>query len=254
MRQRHYVSRVGLLAAFMVVLSLGATVPVLSVETQAQITRPRLDSPIARIAYDTTVSSRTARPILRALNQVGPAIESDFGTSMTTVSLRIYGTHASFGRELRGLQRVEPEGSGDNMGNVVGGILPMGPGVRYLRHTLAHVYTEWVMDKLNRNVSDREPSPAWLYDGLAEYVANQVSRPMYCRLRGRTLISLRELSQPTSWWRIRATPLQGAEYCEAERAAAQIVRARGWGRLVRLLHRSRSWAEFAQVVGRPIQG
>jgi hypothetical protein len=178
------------------------------------------------------------------------AIDADFSEKWPPpLVIRLYASHHAFGRELHHLEGVWPEGAGDNTGNIVRGTLPLGPWTPRLAHSLAHIYTEWLMDRLTGNADDRQPSPAWLYDGIAEYEANRRSPPSVCALHGQYPLPLSDLQTRGQWWAIRAGPLEGFEYCEAEDAAARIIRRVRWTEVVRLLRSSGSWERFSTALG-----
>ncbi len=186
--------------------------------------------------------------VAEALEKVEPRVDRDFHVSPTRLTVRIYASHGDFGDELFRLEGVRPQSPVDNMGNVVHHLLPVGPNERNLAHSLAHVYTESVLDRLSHNSSDREPDPAWLYDGLAELEAGMVTHSLTCRLfSDRMLPAL--VSSPEEWWRVRGGPLAGVEYCQAEARAAEIVRHQGWRTVTRLLRRASSWQAFARSLG-----
>lgn len=186
--------------------------------------------------------------ILHALGSLSAPIDRVFKVSMPVLRVHVYPSHSAFAQSLHGQTGLWPEGLGDNLGNVVEANLLVGPSLLYLRHRLAHVYTEWVLDTLTNNWSGAEPRPAWLYDGLAEIEAQDVASMPGCRLHGRWILPLSGLASPRQWWRIRGSPLAGVEYCEAESAAGRIVRRLGWERLVGLLRQAHAWQDFARGV------
>jgi hypothetical protein len=203
-----------------------------------------------RIWMQPGVESGDAERIATDFARLRSAVDADFPAhAHPAITLRFYGTHAAFAAALHRLEGVWPERAGDNVGNIVGNTLPLGPDAGMLVHNLAHVYTEWVLDRLTGNAADRQPDPAWLYDGLAEYEADRRSSPVPCRLTGGYVVPLAQLDTPVDWWRVRGTIYQGLEYCEAEDAAAHIVRRIGWTRIERLLGLHPIWAWFASEVG-----
>jgi hypothetical protein len=199
-----------------------------------------------RIWRQAGVSAGDAEAIASEFARLRDVINADFPAhAWPAITLRLYATHAAFAAELHRLEGVWPEGRGDNTGNIVNNILPLGPHPGLLTHNLAHVYTEWVLDRLTGNTGDRQPSPAWLYDGIAEYEAGRRGAPVVCRLTYGYILPLAQIASPASWWRIRAGIEQGIEYCEAGDAAGRIIARLGWQRVEALLARHPTWAQFA---------
>lgn len=175
-----------------------------------------------------------------------PVIDADFGIRRAPrLVARLYATHRAFAAVLHRSQGVWPQGRQDDLGNVAGNTLPIGPHPPYLTHNLSHVYTEWLLDRLTHNRSDRQPSPAWLYDGIAEYEADRRGGALPCRIPGTFPLPLSSLASPQQWWRIRATAFGDLAYCEARIAAERLITRVGWDRVARLLRRDVSWPAFA---------
>jgi hypothetical protein len=168
---------------------------------------------------------------------------------MPRLTILVFATHRAFGRKLHQLEGVWPQGQWDDAGNVVHGVLPLGPGLTNVRHRLAHIYVEWIFDHLVHNVADIEPRPAWLYDGLAEVLAQRIAPVSGCVLRGKYPIPISALADPAAWWRVRGTGFASLEYCEAEQAADTIAGRLGWHRLFHDLVNSKSWLGFAHGIG-----
>ena len=193
------------------------------------------------------VNARQQIAIRDSVTEVIPRVDGLLHESFRPFMLRLYGAFPSFSAALQRADGLKPQGSWDTSGNIVRGVLVAMPGARQEVHRFAHIYTEWVLDRLTNNKADREPSPAWLYDGLAEVVADRVS-PVSCRLGGWRPIALGSLSSPAQWLSLRGSGAAGLEYCEAEIAARHVVRRLGWNGLVRNLHRAASWSDFAHAV------
>jgi hypothetical protein len=203
-------------------------------------------STMPRIVAEQGVPIAVVRRVQGDLMRIQPLVDADFPAHrQTRLTVRLYRSHASFARALKQLEGIEPEGSGDALGNVVHGILPLGPPNSFLEHNLVHVYTEWVLDQLTLNRSDRQPNPAWLYDGLAEWEADRRGAPLPCRLTGTYPLPLKAIAAPDQWWTTRAGINAGLEYCEARVAAGRLIRRAGWNTVRRLLSTHPSWHDFA---------
>jgi hypothetical protein len=203
-----------------------------------------------RVWSQPEVSAGEAEAIAREFGAVRREVDSDFPPHVQPmITLRFYASHIAFAAALYRLEGVWPERRGDNVGNIAGDVLPLGPHPGLLRHNLAHVYTEWVLDRLTGNDVDRQPAPAWLYDGIAEYEADRRAAAVPCRLNGGYVVPLGQISAPKDWWRVRGGIYQGLEYCEAEDAAARIVKRVDWARITAILSEHPSWERFAGDVG-----
>jgi hypothetical protein len=201
------------------------------------------------VRADRGVPATQIHGTLLTLRRLSTAIDRDFGVPTRHFSVRIYSSHDRFARELVATEHLRPQGSGDNTANVVRGILRLGPTSGGDTHRLAHVYTEWILDRLTRNSSDLQPRPAWLYDGLAEYEANRVSGVAVCRRTEQISLPLSRLVSPSSWWRIRGSPFGPLEYCEAEAQVEKVVSHVLWKTMLECLRASGSWLRFARSVG-----
>jgi len=216
---------------------------------EAAPSRAAVTVPGVRIWVQPGVPAGAAQATAARFGRLVSVIDADFPPhGHPVITLRFYATHAGFAAALHRLEGVWPQRQGDNVGNIVGTVLPLGPDSGLLTHNLAHVYTEWVLDRLTGNAVDRQPSPAWLYDGIAEYEADRRGAPVPCRLTGGYVVPMLQLVSPRDWWRVRGTIYQGLAYCEAEDAVSRIVRRIGWVRLRELLQGRATWNRFAAHV------
>lgn len=189
--------------------------------------------------------------ILTELGEIRQSVDADFGmTSRPLLVVKVFATHAGFARALYDLDGVRPEGTGDTVGNVVNATLPLGPPNSFLRHNLAHVYTEWILDRLTHNSADRQPNPAWLYDGIAEWEADRYSDPLPCSLHGAYPLALTAIASEPQWWHTRAGLFGGLEYCEAKLAAQHLIHRVGFSAVRALLHSSGSWTRFVHALAK----
>lgn len=205
--------------------------------------------PAIKVRHSGKPAAVQERRTLLLVRHVAVAVARVFHQAPRGLTLHFYVSQAGFSRALFRSEHLWPQNSGDDTGNIVYGVLPLGPQVGANSHRLAHVYTEWVIDGLTHNRTDRQPSPAWLYDGLAEYVANHVGGVALCRGTTSIPLALRSISAPSDWWRIRGGPFGPLEYCKAESQVQQIVSRLGWARVLELLTHSGSWRRFASSVG-----
>jgi hypothetical protein len=211
------------------------------------VSRDLASAAVLRIQADRGASGGEVALVRQTLVHVRPLIDLDFGVrDHPLLTVHIYASHQAFGRALHRLEGVWPQGDMDASGNVVHGVLPLGPPNAYLRHNLAHIYTEWVMDRLTHIVRDRQPSPAWLYDGIAEWEADRRSQSPPCHMLEPYLLPLDSLRSPQSWWRMRGGPLGGVAYCEAKTAAAALIDRVSWARTRQMMRASGSWTVFAR--------
>jgi hypothetical protein len=188
-------------------------------------------------AWETAAVAREFMPLVLQ-------VDRDFSVRPRPFVVRLYPTQARFAAALYKLEGVHPQGEWDTDGNVVHGVLPLGPDPLDSPHRMAHIYTEWVFDGLTHNQSDAEPDPAWLYDGLAEVEASRVAPVGPCTLRGHFVFPKSDLVTPAQWWKARGSGLAAWEYCEAHVWAQAVVNRVGWARTVYLLKHSRSWSRF----------
>lgn len=110
----------------------------------------------------------------------------DLEAAPPRLQIRLFASHRTFAVALRSRQGTNPQSSTDDTSAVERGTLLLGPlPAAYLRHNLAHVYTEWIIDRLTGNRTDALPSTPWLYDGLAEYEAYRYEPAgLRCTLNG----------------------------------------------------------------------
>ncbi|MGH2410607.1 MAG: hypothetical protein ACRDGS_09590 [Chloroflexota bacterium] len=185
--------------------------------------------------------------VSKLLPRLSKRIDSDFHVRPTgQLTVVLYSSHTAFARAMFRNERLWPQGRLDNVANVTRSVLPLGPAIPRLAHSLAHVYTEWILDRLTHNSSDRQPNPAWLYDGLAEWEADHASRPVACSIPAAYPLSLASLASPERWRALRSGALGGLEYCEARTGAGRLISRVGWPRLIHLLHASHSWHGFVR--------
>ncbi len=189
-----------------------------------------------------------AKTTARILSKLSRTIDRDFRVRARRLKVRMYSSHLAFARELLRTEHLWPEGIGDNTSNIVRGVLRLGPGAGRDKHRLAHVYTEWILDRLTHNTSDLQPRPAWLYDGLAEFEADRVAGTAMCRRTGDVSLPLSRLASPASWWKIRGTPFGPLEYCEAESRVSRLLSHLSWDTVLHRLETSGSWTRFARRI------
>lgn len=199
-----------------------------------------------RIRAASGVPASTLQRVRGTVFRARRAVDRDFpphGDGILTI--RLFATQVAFARALRRQQGIAPQGPSDALGNVTYGTLLLGPPNALFRHNLAHVYTEWVLDLLTHNRSDRQPDPAWLYDGIAEWEASRVAGSLPCSIPGAFPLPLHSLVTARQWLSVRGTVNGGLEYCEAQLAAGRLIHRVGWTRVRFLLAHSGSWAGFA---------
>jgi len=193
-----------------------------------------------------SVPATRVRTVLRELAFLQPRIDRDFRIASSPLRIELLPTHRSFARALWHLQWLRPQSPLDNMSNVVRSRLLIGPEEpAYLHHNLAHIYTEWVLDRLTDNRSDALPRNPWLYDGLAEYEAYRYAPSgMRCSTRVGSLFDVTTIHSPRRWLALRAGPLGSLEYCLAYLRVRTLARRDGWNRMIRLLRRQHNWARL----------
>jgi hypothetical protein len=202
------------------------------------------------VRYEPRTASHLALAALKELDRVGPLITRDFKTYPGPLRVTLYASHRSFARALWSLQRQKPQSALDNTGSIVHGALLLGPVPRqYLEHNLAHVYAEWMIDRLTGNRLDALPPFTWLYDGLAEFEAYRYAPAgMRCIVHTQPPFDITSVRTARRWLELRAGPLGALEYCLAYTQVRTIVASLGWSAIVRLLHRSGGWGRFARSV------
>jgi len=108
-------------------------------------------------------SSRVESAAIKAeFREIIPEVDALLRVSAQPFTVRLYPNLHAFGLELRKLEGESPQGAWDTAGNVVHGILPLGPGLANARHHLAHIYGEWVFDRLTSTRRRRGCMPGWL--------------------------------------------------------------------------------------------
>jgi hypothetical protein len=196
----------------------------------AQSSRTSAQAQGVRVTAGAGVSEALAATVAQWIAAVRTPIERDLGMRRGVLSVHIYATHAAFNRAVHRVQGGVTQGTDDNTSAVVHGTLLLGPEMRaYLRHNLAHVYTEWLLDKALSNRSDRLPRGTWLYDGLAEDEALRYAPAgLHCSSAGSAPLQIMTVDTPRAWMALRAGPLGASEYCLAAVAARRVVRQAGW--------------------------
>jgi hypothetical protein len=188
--------------------------------------------------------------VARELDRVGPLISRDFATHPGKLRVELYASHRSFAAALWSSQRQRPQSALDNTSSIVHGDLLLGPAPRqYLQHNLAHVYTEWVIDRLTGNRLDALPPDTWLYDGLAEFEAYRYAPAgMRCTVRAELPFDITSVRTAHRWLALRAGPLGALAYCLAYTQVRAIVARAGWSTIAHLLHHPGGWSRFVQAV------
>lgn len=201
----------------------------------------------AVVSFRAGVRATRAQIVAHEVEYVRGRIGRDFGRRPGALRVLLLPTHSAFARALWRLQGARPQGTDDDSGAVVRGLLLLGPeDDPYLRHNLAHVYTEWVMDGLSGNGSDALPNGTWLYDGLAEYEALKYAPAgVECRVRARPPFDVAHLNTPQRWMAMRAGPFGSLAYCLASMKVQAVVERIGLRNLVEALHGTVSWGRLA---------
>lgn len=213
-----------------------------------------VNSAHASIWSERGVANGQAAAVAAEIDRLFTRIGHDLGTAPPRLHVRLFASHTSFARALRSVQKSYPQSSTDNTSAVERGTLLLGPlPVAYLRHNLAHVYTEWLIDRLTGNRTDALPSIPWLYDGLAEYEAYRYEPAgMHCTLKGPSPFGITKVLTARQWMVLRAGPLGALEYCLAYAQARALVDRLGWARIEWALHRGWTWPVVASwLLGNP---
>jgi len=199
---------------------------------------------------DPGTPSQLARSVAKELDRVGRLISHDFKTYPGKLRVELFASHRSFARALWSLQRQLPQGALDNTSSIVHGALLLGPLRRqYLQHNLAHVYTEWVIDRLTGNRLDALPPDTWLYDGLAEFEAYRyVPAGMRCVSRAQLPFEITSVRTAHRWLALRAGPFSSLTYCLAYIRVRALVARVGWSAIVHLLRQPGGWNHFARAL------
>jgi hypothetical protein len=193
------------------------------------------------------VAQGRAATVASEVDRLVTLIGRDLGDSPPRLQVRLYASHATFAAALRSLQGAHPQSSEDNTSAVVHNTVLIGPVPEsYLHHNLAHVYTEWIIDRLTGNRTDTLPSTPWLYDGLAEYEAYRYEPAgMRCSIGGPLPLNVTIIRTARQWMALRAGPLGTLEYCLAYAQTRALVQRIGWSSVRRALHRSWAWPAVA---------
>jgi hypothetical protein len=188
---------------------------------------------------ETTVAAEIDRLFTR--------IGHDLAAAPPRLQVRLFASHLTFARALRSLQGTHPQSSTDNASAIEHGTLLLGPmPASYLRHDLAHVYTEWIIDRLTGNRTDALPSIPWLYDGLAEYEAYRYEPAgLRCILKGLPPLDITTVRTARHWMALRAGPLGALEYCVAYTQTRTLVDRVGWSRIEQAMHHGWNWSVVA---------
>lgn len=201
--------------------------------------------------------ARTLRlHLVSDLGRLHQAIGRDLRSYPGRLTVQVYATHSSFARALWRTQRTRPQNELDDTSSIVHDTLLLGPAPSaYLWHNLAHVYTEWIIDRTVGNRSDILPSDPWLYDGLAEYEAyRQAPRGLWCSAGSTPPFDVTRIRAAHQWLAVRAGPLSSLEYCLAYLSARSLVQRVGWSRVVTILHRSGEWRRVAERLRHIVDG
>ena len=182
------------------------------------------------------------------VDRLWAGIGRDLGSAPPRLRVDLYGAHAGFERAVRRLGGTPPQGLTDNTGSVIADTLPVGPvSVPYLRHNLAHVYAEWIVDRLTGNRAGALPAMTWLYDGLAEYEAYRYAPAgMQCALKGHASLDITTVRAAGQWLALRDGPFGALEYCLAYARTRALVRRIGLPAIRRALHHGWNWPTVAR--------
>ena len=186
--------------------------------------------------------------LVAELGRLHQAIGHDLRNYPAHLTVQVYATHHSFARALWREQQTRPQNELDDTSSIVRATLLLGPAPTvYLWHNLAHVYTEWIIDRTVGNRSDMLPSDPWLYDGLAEYEAyRQAPRGLRCSGGNPPPFDVTHIRTARLWLAVRAGPLGSLEYCLSYLRVRSLVQRVGWSRVVTILHRSGDWRRAAE--------
>src|SRR5947209_5677974 len=118
------------------------------------------DVAVVRSAHATVesangVARERAATVASEVDRLFTLIGRDLADSPPRLQVRLYSTHVAFAGALRSVLGAHPQSSEDNTSAVVHNTLLIGPvPASYLHHNLAHVYTEWLIDRLTGNRTD----------------------------------------------------------------------------------------------------
>jgi hypothetical protein len=242
--------KVFLSLASLLACAIGISVPALA---GAQHGASRTAGTVVRSTHATVESANgvargRAATVASEVDRLFTLIARDLGDAPPRLQVHLYASHATFTAALRSLQGAHPQSSEDNTSSVVHSTVLIGPvPASYLHHNLAHVYTEWIIDRLTGNRTDALPSIPWLYDGLAEYEAYRYEPAgMRCSLQGPLPLNVTIIRTARQWLALRAGPLGTLEYCLAYTQTHALVQRIGWSSVRQALHRSWAWPAVAQ--------
>jgi hypothetical protein len=237
------------LLAFALVCAIGVAIP-----ASAGAQRPvqglagtRVDTAHTSIWSERGVAHGRAAMVAAEVDYLFTRIGHDLNAAPPRLQVRLFATHTSFARTMRSLQRMYPQSSTDNSSAIERGTLLLGPlSAAYLRHNLAHVYTEWMIDRLTDNRTDTLPSTPWLYDGLAEYEAYRYEPAgMRCTVTGPRPLDITTVRTARQWMALRAGPLGPLEYCLAYLQTRAVVDRVTWSRIKGAMHHGWTWSVVA---------
>lgn len=194
------------------------------------------------------VTRRRVMIVASEVNLLFTHIRHDLGAAPPRLQVDLYASHWGFARAFRSRQGAHPQSSTDDASAIVRNTLLLGPlPTAYLQHNLAHVYTEWIIDRLTSNRTDALPSTPWLYDGLAEYEAYRYEpADLRCVLRGPSQFDITTVRTARQWLARRAGPLGALEYCLAYARTHDLVRRLGWSSVPQALHHGWNWPTVAR--------
>jgi hypothetical protein len=202
----------------------------------------------AVVSFGPGTAASRAHTIAAEIDRLAKGIGGDLRDTPPVLQVHLYATHAAFATALYALQHARPQSSMDDTSEVVNNTLLLGPiNPPYLQHNVAHVYTEWILDRLTGNRLAVLPSTPWLYDGLAEYEAYRYAPAgMRCSVKAPTVLDITDVRTAQQWLSIRAGPLGDLEYCLAYVQTRALVARVGWSSVVRLLHQGWTWNVVAR--------
>lgn len=204
----------------------------------------------ARVWAERSVPRSVVMSVASEVTRLRGDIGRDFGVDPGRLRIELFATHRSFARALWRERRQRPQTPLDNTSAIVHGTLLCGPlPAAYRRHNLAHVYTEWVIDRLTGNTLDALPPNPWLYDGLAEYEAYRyVPAGLHCTSGSSPPFDITSIRTARAWMALRPGPLGDLEYCLAYLSVRTLVNSVGWGCVVHVLHQQDIWAHVLPEV------
>lgn len=233
--------------AFLSACAFSACVPA-AVAAQHGAVGAAFHSAHATVSSEHGVARGRAATVAAEINRLFTLIGHDLADNPPRLQVYLYASNATFARALLSRQGAHPQSSMDSTSAIVRNTLLLGPvPASYLQHNLAHVYTEWIIDRLTRNRTDALPSTPWLYDGLAEYEAYRYEPAgMRCALQGPLPFDITIVRTARQWRSLRAGPLGALEYCLAYARTHHLVQQIGWLSIQRTLHRGWAWPTVAQ--------